>query len=559
MMNFLTRRHWLWGAGVSLAAWFAACSSSQADSNSSAGYDNGPSYNYNVGGKSGYSTVNQGASTGGLAPEVKVTIAVETPKASENYVFAANPDRNSVAVIDPANLAIQTVSVEAGPRALQTVPGSDAALVVNTGSSSVSLLTTAASGATKATTLPVMRGANVVAVAPDGQHALVYYDSAQPSSGPLPDSPQSVTAVDLSVAAPGAYQVTVGYHPTQVLFSKDGAQAFVVSDDGISMVDLKHIATAANRITQNIRMYDATITSAAKVSVTPEGTFAIAHLEDSPIIRLVDLATKGFSDLDLSRFVNGAVDAGAGAAFDISDVALAPGGQFVLAVERASHTVLRVPIPDGFDNPDTVVRIKLPDVLIGLADMSPDGHYAVLYTSLASSNEQRICILDLVANNTVTTVNLHKSVKGVAFDPTGKTAFILHNKSTGDPKATGLTLEQVTARRYGYSLLDLSSATAKLQFTDSQPGSLAALPDGSALFILFPDVAPWSVQRVELASFAVDPISIGSQPTGIGFVSKARQIFVSQAQTDGRMTFIDWSTLKIRSVAGYELNSNTWE
>jgi hypothetical protein len=108
-------------------------------------------------------------------------------------------------------------------------------------------------------------------------------------------------------------------------------------------------------------------------------------------------------------------------------------------------------------------------------------------------------------------------------------------------------------------MVDLASGLPKLQFTDSQPGQVTALPDGSPMFVLFPDTAPWSVQRVQLVGFAIESIGIGSQPTGLGLVSKAKQVFVSQAQIDGRMTFIDWETLKIRSVAGYELNSSIWE
>jgi hypothetical protein len=120
-------------------------------------------------------------------------------------------------------------------------------------------------------------------------------------------------------------------------------------------------------------------------------------------------------------------------------------------------------------------------------------------------------------------------------------------------------MDQQTARQYGYSLLDLASGNSKLLLADSQPGQIAALPDGSALFILFADAAPWSVKRVDLAGFAVDSIGIGSQPTGIGFVPKAEQVFVSQAQSDGRITFIEWNSLRIKSVAGYELNSSIWE
>jgi hypothetical protein len=79
------------------------------------------------------------------------------------------------------------------------------------------------------------------------------------------------------------------------------------------------------------------------------------------------------------------------------------------------------------------------------------------------------------------------------------------------------------------------------------------------MFVLFPAAYPYQVQRIDLVGFSVDRVGIGSPPTGIGFVEQAQQVFVSQVHVDGRMTFINWSTLKVKSVTGYELNSSIWE
>jgi len=62
-----------------------------------------------------------------------------------------------------------------------------------------------------------------------------------------------------------------------------------------------------------------------------------------------------------------------------------------------------------------------------------------------------------------------------------------------------------------------------------------------------------------LLGFSVDHVGIGSLPTGIGFVELAKKVFVSQQHVDGRMTFINWTDLKVTSVTGYELNSGIWE
>ncbi len=177
-----------------------ACSS--MDKTDSTGADNGPNADFSasVGGSGANAGNSFAVATGGtsLPPETKVELAVEVPQASQDYVYAANPDSDSVAVIDPNGLSIQTVAVDSAPHGLKTIPNQDSAIVVNTGSSTVSVLRTSKSGAvatTVATTEPVMSGSNIVSVAPNGKYAIVYYDSSQPTDGPPTDSPQNMSVV----------------------------------------------------------------------------------------------------------------------------------------------------------------------------------------------------------------------------------------------------------------------------------------------------------------------------------------------------------------------------
>ena len=150
---------------------------------------------------------------------------------------------------------------------------------------------------------------------------------------------------------PKVYQVTVGYHPTAVSYTTDSSRALVVSDDGISIVDLEHLDTAANRLSESIELYDSTVTSTADVAVSPDGSYAVAHQGYSTIMRQVDLTSKERTDLDLSGlFAPAAPDAGAVTSLDVSDVTLAPDGKYLLAVIRNMKTLLRVPIPEGFED-----------------------------------------------------------------------------------------------------------------------------------------------------------------------------------------------------------------
>jgi hypothetical protein len=561
MAGRLNRKLFLVGllaaAGVAGAL---ACSSMGSSNSGSETAAPGGGYDVSVGG-AGNQNPNNGyaAATGGttLPPETKVQLVVEVPQASPKYVYAANPDRDSVAVIDPGDLSIQTVAVDSAPHGLKTVANQDAAIVVNTGAGSISVLRTA-NKVTTVTTEKVMSGSNVASVAPNGQYAVIYYDSSQPTDGPPTDSPQNVSVADLSSSsAVNVYQVTVGYHPTAVSYSDDSSKAFVVSDDGVSKIDLTSVASVKSRVAELVHLYDATVTTAAAVTVTPDGAYAVAHQPNSTTVRLVDLAANNHRDLNLSSLL-GSADAGAGS-LDVSDVEMSPDGTFLLAVVRNQKVALRVPIPDGFEDPSEVDQIDLPNVLTGVAQIGPSSHYAVLYTTVDSQNEQRVTIVDLKSNNAPRVVNLHKIVHAVTFDPTGNRAFILHQKSN-IPTSNPPTQDQITANSYAYSVIDLATGTPKLQLTQSQPGPIAALPDGSALFVLFnPTNPPWEVQRMDLLGFSVDHVGIGSLPTGIGFVELAKKVFVSQQHVDGRMTFINWTDLKVTSVTGYELNSGIWE
>jgi len=93
------------GLAASLAvAWLGACGSTKSDASGMVPASAGPNNNVGVGGSSDGFNLGSSAATGGaaLAPETKVELTVETPQASQNYVYAANPDRDSVSVINPS-------------------------------------------------------------------------------------------------------------------------------------------------------------------------------------------------------------------------------------------------------------------------------------------------------------------------------------------------------------------------------------------------------------------------------------------------------------------------
>jgi len=513
--------------------------------------------------------VGTGADNPSVAPpEVEMTIELALPQAAEGFVYAVNPSAGNVAVIDATTQAIRVVKTGDQPTYLRTLAGTDNAIVLNVGSNKASILRTSADTTTK-NDLDVVSGANAIAVAPDGKHAVVYFDASLPNAGNASGSYQDVSVLQLSAAGDDdqAISMTVGFRPRDVFFADDGSRAFVVTEDGISELDFDQIATDQPGIARLITFGGSVDQKTLDVAFTPDGRFAVARADGKSVLELLELATGSVKELDLAKTVSQPMAAGSDddagvvavppVAVEVTDLDLLPNGNAALAVLRNQSAIVTIPLPDGFDTPSEITSTQVPGEVIGSVTIAPDGKSALAYTT--AFNVERITLLDLTGGAAPHTVLLRKAVAAVAFTPDSQTALITHTKLDGLTTDKGISPDDVIDRSYGYSLLRVAGADVKLQVTPTQLGPIAMVPDGSFLFILFRDDpnAVKEVQRVSLQSFLVDPIiqlenppiSIGTVPTGT--------VFVNLEHPDGRMTFIDWNEplTKLKTVTGFELNS----
>jgi hypothetical protein len=507
-----------------------------------------------------------GGSGGGgapvLPPEIEVKLDFEQPQASERFVYAANPESGTVSIIDAQTLAIQTLETGDRPTFLRTLAGSDDAIVLNVGTQDATIIRSPARNV-RTTTVPVTRGANAIAVAPDGKHAVVYYDAAYTSAGNAQGSFQDVTVVRLDAVAEGepiAIGMTVGFRPRDVFFASDSSQAYVVTDDGMSVLDFATIEAEGTGIARLVALGPEVDQQALDVSVTPDGRYALTRRDGESVVRLVDLRSGAIRSLDLASVVaakDAEDDADGGTAeppaLDVSDLDVAPTGEFAIAVLRNQSSVLRIPIPDGFEDEDKIERRRVPGELIGSATITPQADRALLYTT--ALDLERITILPLSGDGEPRTVALRKSVQAVAISPDGATALILHKKIPGNPAEPGIGIDLQIDRSYGYSVLRVATGDVKLEVTDTAPGVFTIVPDGDYLFVLFNKDGAREVQKIEAKSFLIDAISLGSRPTSLGSVPQSQRVFVNQEHPEGRITFIDWATNERRTVTGFELNS----
>ena len=466
-------------------------------------------------------------------PEMEERRTFESPRAGARYVYVANPRRDSVAVIDSTTLAIRSVQAGDTPSYLQTVPGKDLALVINVGSHDVTILRTEA-GATRTSTVPVVAGVNALAVAPDGKHVVAWYDSPARTGGAPPGSFQDVSVITLG-EKDESVGLTVGFRPSEVAFASDGSAAFVVTEDGVSVIRFADLRGPA--VAPLVPVGDAADT-AQDVSVTPDGRFALSRTEGATTIRLVDLTTRASTTVDLASAV--------------TDLDLSPGGDFALAVLREAGTVVRLPLPGGFT--DAAQRRSFAvEGGVGSAVITPDGKTAILYTT--ATPLERLVLLDLEAQ-TIRPVRLKKGVRAVAVAPDSRTALVVHTKTPGDPRDPSLDVETAIDRSNGYSVIDLGNAFAKLQLVPAPVGDLAITPDATRAFVLLRDDAASIrvAQRITLANFIVDDFPLGSPPLAIAALPDSKRMFVSQVHPEGRISFIHWETGAVESVTGFELN-----
>jgi DNA-binding beta-propeller fold protein YncE len=525
-----------------------------------------------------------------LPPEKEVDLPFDTPQAGRNAVYVPNPGTHRVAVVDAKTFSIETLSAGLSPTYAATVPGQDLAVVLNVGSADAAILRTT-DGKTEVTRLPIGHDQNAIAVSPDGAHAVIYFDArAAPTARGSAQSFQDVSVLRLVEGQERVRGVSVGFRPRGVQFSADGSRAFVVTEDGVSIIDLAPTGDApviaklipvGDKVGQPVSL---------DVQIVADGAFAIARRDGEGGARLIDLENgeieslrldtlqpppsapamdAGTSDAGVDAGVEaGPADAGLDAAggdagspyplpagaLDLTDLDVVPDGKFALAVVRNAGALLRIPIPDGFRDPTQVEVQVIKDVLIGSVVISKRGNLAALYTTAQPT--EAMVLLDL-ASGSERAVRLRKSVRAVAFSEGGERAFVLH--ATGSPPGVSDAEEQRIDASEGYSLVDTASGFAKLQLTAAavRERDLLVTPDASRVFVLLRNDGQnvRVAHMADLGSFQVKLVTLAKPPSSLGFVPDADRVFIGQQSEGGMITFLDAESGDVvRAVSGFELS-----
>lgn len=515
-------------AAVWLAAGGASCSSSDSESGGAFGssadagaYPYAPS-----GGDAGTGTF---AGDAGGPPETKTEGDYQSPVATGQYVWIANPTSGRVAYIQASTLQVATVAAGNGPTYLAAVPGgADTAIVLNVLSNDATLLT-AESGALKTSTFPVAAGTNAWAVSGDGHWAVAWSDSSQAKNPDPTQGFQDVSALDLTGQKPATI-LAVGYRPVKVAFGSNGTRAFAVTQDGVSVVDL---TGSAPLVTGNFPVStDPNDNPGTRdVSITPDGSYALVRRDNQADITVVALSDGTLTTVTLPA--------------NATDLTLTPSGDSALVVMRDIATVAVLPIPLIATAPTSFTTIPLLGQTVGRAIVADDAKTTLLFTTVLPVDV--LTVLDL-PTQTFHTMKLYAPLSAVFPTEDAQNAIVVHS----------LAPDAGTTAKGAFSIVPVGARLpARIVGTDAPPNAVALSPSSDRALVTARDDASQTYEAflTKMPSLEVDKYVLASPPIAAGVVAGANRAYVAQSNPEGRITFINLGTGQARTLTGFELGS----
>jgi hypothetical protein len=484
-----------------------------------------------TGGTAGSGGSGAGAAAPPPPPEKELETAFEAPVATDRYIWTANPTTGKVALIGADDFSVRLAEAGAAPTTVAALPGNgtdDAAIVLNAGSNDATVLRLGADGVVESTMLKTHSGANAVTVSPSGTWAVVWSNAAllDPTSLDPTDGFQDLTVVKFG-DPPVTTVLSVGYRPSQVTFDASEAHAFVVTQPGMSVVDLGDTPAPESLIDLTDDPVDDP--AARDVNVTPDGSYAVVRVDGQKTLGFVNLATGERQTLTLSDFV--------------TDVDLAADGSRAFAVSGGALVV--VPVPPGNVDPSTLPRASATGETGRSVSLSPDASLALLYSNATSDSYLGILTgQGDWSSYTGRAVDLKAPVQAVFAAPDAQHGIAFQTTAAGSSKGGAFSIVSAQTDR-----------APKIIGTDAAPLSLAFAPDGQSAVVTTRDLTKqlYGTYLVHLANLEQTFIPLSSPPLAAGIVPAANRAFVAQAHPEGRITFVDLGDGSQHTLTGFEL------
>ena len=483
----------------------------------------------------------------GVPPPPEVEYEVGQPFSSQRFVYVPMTDQDELVRIDGATLEVISTAVGDQPREVATIPGSDGAMVLDSTNGTATIVRPSG-GTDSIKVLPTLQRLNRLDIDPSGRFAVIWFDLAKAlSQGSVFGfgSFQDVTVIRLAQGNEKAVNLTVGFRPKQVQFDAAGNRAYVITEDGVSVIHLGFATDNTATIVPPIPVLDPTgSTTDVEINIVSTGEYAVIRQGQASALRVVNVGSNPGNGWTVPL------------ASPATDIDLAPDGSRVFAVERAAKKLAIIDIPDDAVNPAGIDTIDLTNATLGSLVLSRDGKRGLLFTN--ATTDERITLIKLdTPGFPISTWTLRKSVRAVGIAPTSDTALLINAKTAGDP-GTATNFDDFVDKSYGYTLLDLATGFAKLQITPVDPGAFHYAPDGKKVYVgLDGGDAPTATRAFQVVTAQTGVVitkALGSPPEAIGILPGAGQAFIAQRHPLGRVSFVDLVSDAVRTVTGFDLN-----
>lgn len=504
-----------------------------SSSNGVAGSTSSSGGSVDVGPGSGGTATTPGGSGGSgpivVPPEKELEQSFLAPVVTGKYVFSANPKSGRVAVIDAETYKVRLFNAGFGPKYLAAIPDNRGAIVINELSHDTTLFELSGDDVSVVDAmLPVHDDANAWSVSPDGRFAIAWTHTETAEQLDPTAGSQTITVLDLQQRR--AVALTVGFHPTQVVVDERSERAFVVSDDGVSVVTLGDAPEV--QLLAPVSEDPLEEPAARDVSILPNGSYAVVRIEGSSILRLVDLSREDALT---------AYDLGA----PIADVDLSRDGKLALAAVPGIHQLVIVPMPPTGDA-SSFERVAIASEITSSVSLSDDSTLALLYQNGADNSHLSVLDLRPEAGRAVHTLDLKGPVVAAFAAPGGASAIAFQKPISGSKRA-GLWSGVPTLQRRSAKIVGTDAVPSALAFDDQ--GQYALVTVGSETS------AVHGVYRVVLSTMQEDFVDLASSPAAgaTGIVPEVGRGFVAQTHPEGRITFVDLKTAQAHTITGFEL------
>lgn len=513
------------------------------------------------------------AGAAALPNEMHVEDEFQAPVATGNFVWSANPMSGRVAYINASTFDVETTPAGDGPTYLAAVPdpSQDVAIVLNVRSEDATLLRVDAQGTLTTQTYPATTDANAWAISPSGHWAIAWTNATFVQAPDPTQSFQSVAVMDLTAKAPDSVTpapstlLAVGYRPTEIAFTADESQAFAVSQDGISTLQLTGVPTPvvtrldgfeapnaplldagapetgagpgdAGAIATPATVIDAGTSTTPDVSFTPDGAYALIRTDGVPWITVDRMQDGTLTAVPLPS--------------PPTDLSLSPKGDFAVAVLRDTSTVAILPIPGIFTDPTTVTTIAVPGHTIGRGIVTADGKSVILFTT--TGVEQSLTVLTLQPTPSQRTIPLHAPVEAVFPSSDGQYAVVLNQLPAGTSGST----------QGAFSVVPIAqSLPAVIESLPAAPNAVAVAADRAIVSTGNANSGPYGLYLVLMPSLEIQSYALASPPTAVGIAQGASRGYAAQDFSEGRITFVDLaegdagSAPATRTITGFELSA----